>query len=316
MKFIMIEKITKLAMDNKTVTLFQNLAVRLRNENDLSDVTWAMCQTSSEFMKVFLTFIFGADKIMFDSPITDFMREYSIGNIRPDFYFKYKGKKYIIEVKIYDEGHHFVDYQKHFNVNRIGYIANYNMKSPTGFDVKTWEGFYNHLIKHNWDEEYKIIIDAYCEYLKSVCNIIKIDHMKFENLKSLNDFNLAIERIFPNNGDAYTSKLYRKHVGEAYSGAYFEFKWAEKIAWGWFGILYTTSEIVIEFNSDSNYGAEVFDLLKKNDKSFISLSNEFILKTEFSGNKYYFILNKDMFEAIVDSTQQIDFLRSFNIYYH
>ena len=39
-------------------SFFSNLADRRRKENDLSDITWAMCQASPAFQKAWLHFFF------------------------------------------------------------------------------------------------------------------------------------------------------------------------------------------------------------------------------------------------------------------
>lgn len=75
-----------------------NLSHRFRSENDLSDVTWTMCQTSERFQCVFLRFFFpwfGEDcgEVYIE-------REQSKDDSRPDFVFDYNGKTYLIENKM------------------------------------------------------------------------------------------------------------------------------------------------------------------------------------------------------------------------
>ena len=122
--------------------LFYNLSQRLWNENDLSDVTWAMTQTSDKFMAEFIRFFFPKEE--FDE--IDLIREYAQGNCRPDFYFKRGKEVYLIECKIGDVNQHFDDYIKEFKIphKRLGYITNYTLNKP-GFTVKTWTELYKHL---------------------------------------------------------------------------------------------------------------------------------------------------------------------------
>ncbi len=63
------------------------LSWRMRNENDLSDITWALCQASEKFANLFLTYIFGKDANNY-TQISEFHREYSRGDSRPDMFFK------------------------------------------------------------------------------------------------------------------------------------------------------------------------------------------------------------------------------------
>lgn len=37
---------------------FENISYRLDNENDLSDIVWAMCYTSPTFKEVFLIIVY------------------------------------------------------------------------------------------------------------------------------------------------------------------------------------------------------------------------------------------------------------------
>lgn len=40
-------------------SFFRNLAVRFRKENDLSDITWALCEASPTFKGIWIRFFFG-----------------------------------------------------------------------------------------------------------------------------------------------------------------------------------------------------------------------------------------------------------------
>ncbi len=120
---------------------FENLAYRKRNENDLSDVTWALCMASHSFQTLFLNFFFSSVEF---SDITMFEREKSEGDSRPDFLIENSGLIYLIECKINDRNHHFEQYTSTFGIpnERLGYITNYKMFKD-GFIVKTWEEFYD-----------------------------------------------------------------------------------------------------------------------------------------------------------------------------
>ena len=146
---------------------FLNISQRMRNENDLSDITWAMTQTSDKFLTEFLRFFFPKDE--FDE--IELIREYAQGNNRPDFYFKSGKDVYLIECKIWDDHQHFDDYIKEFGIphKRLGYITNYTLNKP-GFTVKTWTELYKYLKKQIPPEEAPLW-NGYLVYLQKVCNI-------------------------------------------------------------------------------------------------------------------------------------------------
>ena len=80
-----------------------NLSLRLNSENNLSDITWTMCQTSEFFQATFLQFFFPKEN--FDEVFLQ--RELPDEDSRPDFYFEHKGKVFLIECKIWDRNQHF-----------------------------------------------------------------------------------------------------------------------------------------------------------------------------------------------------------------
>lgn len=92
-------------------------------EYDLSDITWALCNTSPQFRDYFLHFFFPEMKIE-KSIILD--REISKDDSRVDFIIHNKNETYIIENKINNKNHHFRVYEETYNVlpERFGYIAN------------------------------------------------------------------------------------------------------------------------------------------------------------------------------------------------
>ena len=95
----------------------------MNKENDLSDITWALCNASHKFKEVFLKFFFPEIQI---SPDVVIEREISKDDSRPDFVIHNGSELYIIENKINDQAHHFGQYEKAFKVTpeRFGYIAN------------------------------------------------------------------------------------------------------------------------------------------------------------------------------------------------
>ena len=112
-----------------------NLSLRLNSENNLSDITWTMCQTSDAFQNVFLQFFFPKEKFT----EVYLQRELPDEDCRPDFYFEHDGKVFLIECKIWDRNHHFEQYTKQFKISneQLGYITNYPMlKEGTTYEFR------------------------------------------------------------------------------------------------------------------------------------------------------------------------------------
>lgn len=117
---------------------FEAFSERAYKENDLSDVTYAMCEADLKFRQFFLDFFFHESHL--DAHNVTIEREHPDALGRPDFWIKDdKGVLYIVEVKIWDGNHHFEQYYNILSVNngenstredvaawrRLGYIANY-----------------------------------------------------------------------------------------------------------------------------------------------------------------------------------------------
>ncbi len=170
---------------------FEALSERAYKENDLSDITYAMCEADVKFRKFFLDFFF-KDAHLDASKVT-IEREHSEANGRPDFWIKdEEGIGYIVEVKIWDGKHHFDDY---FDIlkksasndatedevwHRLGYIANYESVKDVEVTigdrrqkvkglcrVTTWKEFCDALQAANYFEH--PVISAYAAYVKRVC---------------------------------------------------------------------------------------------------------------------------------------------------
>ena len=177
---------------------FEAFAERAYKENDLSDVTYAMCEASRAFKRFFLDFFFGRGTL--DASTATINREYSEAWGRPDFLIRAGDVTYIVEVKIWDGNHHFEQY---FNIlsgklpdegadaneeenrriwNRLGYIANYDTikavsvktsdekavpASELGCHVATWKEFVAELEKYDGLND--PMIRAYVGYVRNVC---------------------------------------------------------------------------------------------------------------------------------------------------
>ena len=298
---------------------FENLAYRKRNENDLSDVTWALCMASHSFQTLFLNFFFSSVEF---SDITMFEREKSEGDSRPDFLIENSGLIYLIECKINDRNHHFEQYTSTFGIpnERLGYITNYKMFKD-GFIVKTWEEFYD-LIQYNLpeDEDEKGLWEGYSKYLKSVCNIIKITKkMNLKGMYSLYSFVEIIKKLVERNEDEYELNYYsNKNIfgGVGVSGCYFGIKFSNTNidpTWAWIGVFYEREEplICMGFEKKEDWCKPVFDII---DKYKLTIDKgEFATKPYWEGSTYWFELNKEKHKEFDDSDldNQILILKSF-----
>ena len=218
--------------------LFSHIGIRVRNENALSDITWALCKTYPKFQKCFLSFFF--NDIDFDKNSIQLIREFPKTkkgvNGRVDFYFKINEAEYIIEVKIGDQNHHFSQYLTLFpnSKKKRGYITNYHLSYETNdYETRTWLSFYKRLKeKHKKDE----VIMAYATYLKQVCNIFEVEKMNLSNLKSHTSFLFIIKETLNKNKNTTIKGKGSYHDGS--SGKDFSLEFNEKKLLGWYGIIY------------------------------------------------------------------------------
>lgn len=253
------------------------VAQRLRNENDLSDITWAMCQTSKAFRTLFIKFFFPEES--FDE--VDLQREVADDDCRPDFLFYSQGKTFLIECKIGDRNHHFDQYIKHYGIpkEQLGYITNYPLIQD-GFRLHTWAEFYNSVEK-NIPMEEETLWKGYLQYLKSVCNInIFRTPMNLDGMFSLYIFYKLLDDVFTFNTNDFSTQLYDSKRDtnsggnwlatprDGVMGKYFEvnFKKNEfKTTWGWMGVYFDREHpvICIGFNDKEGWGWPVYEWLQK-----------------------------------------------------
>lgn len=252
-------------------TFLDILSSRKRSENDLSDITWALCLSSHSFQTLFLNFFFPNIEFL---NITRFEREKSEGDSRPDFLIENNGRIYLIECKINDRNHHFEQYTSTFNLpnEQLGYITNYKM-IQNGFTIKTWEELYN-LVTNNLPEieNEKALWTGYLRYLKSVCGIIKITKkMDLKGMYSLYSFTELLKKLVNRTESDFELRYYsNKNIqgDNGISGCYFEIKYlSEKIktTWAWIGVYYNRENplICLGFENKESWGKPVYEIIDK-----------------------------------------------------
>lgn len=234
---------------------FKNLAVRLYNENDLSDVTWSLAQTSPVFLEVFMEhFGFKVDGV---KPISIERERMLDLNNRPDFCVINGDKKFIIESKLNGTDYHIQAYsvfQKTQNIAGFALIVNHaidhdssEMLRKNNWTVSQWEDFKDRLetglAGNRFSVEESLLVRAYINFIKGVCGIMEIKKMVFDNLISLYHFNRLMGKLVSDfKHKDFACWIYNgsKPCGESYSGVYFCIQRKKDNAemYPWFGIYF------------------------------------------------------------------------------
>ena len=180
---------------------FQALWERGGNENDLSDITYAMCLSSRAFSKSFLQYVFHDDSIKGDGV---WSREYAeVVGSRPDFLYTEAGKNYLIENKIYDRNTHNEQYLEAFPHFERGFIANYQPEESEVSEYHghhtTWGKLLSSLEKEllqTWEGIELELLEGYCSYLRSFADIREVSKMDFSNsLNSIYSYFLMADEV-------------------------------------------------------------------------------------------------------------------------
>lgn len=276
---------------------FTTLSERAYKENDLSDLTYAMCESDICFKQFFLDFFFYNDKL--DAASTSAEREHSTDLGRPDFWIRTKdGKLYIVEVKIWDGNHHFEQYydildggnvQQPSSVNmkdrknegvwrRLGYIANYDSVKQISLGdgkkaidlcrIATWKEFIGKLSRYDYFGN--PAVSAYAGYVRRVCSLDDFDvpddwKISIDAFKQVQKFDDAIIAAVKKHDslELYTGSP-RCFKSQYRMGRFF--KWNRKgetgesePQWGWIGAYYTKNgaAICIEFEDRQGWGDKV-----------------------------------------------------------
>jgi hypothetical protein len=249
-------------------TFFSRLAERLNSENDLSDMTWALCSSNDAFQKTFLEYCFDCS---IKNDIDYIEREFVEDKTRPDFLiFDTAKKRYLLEVKKKDKNLH-DDYKKIKNITSRAFIANYPLpENNKVYDYKkTWHGLIEHIEKQkeNINGLDSPIIRGYLNYIKSVTNYFKGESMNLSNLHSLRCFLKTIKQIIESSN---IDNVKPKYAGwEEWSGYEFKFKKPNKYFHVWFGITFGNKE-----SKESYVYLEFFDDCSKSIKETLKGTNK------------------------------------------
>ena len=256
-------------------SFFSALTTRFRNENDLSDFTWAMIQSSPFFKEQWFDFFFkeklSVDRI--DSVERESMDFQSMGS-RADFVINtLDGDRFVIEVKINDTNHHFDQYVKAYKIpnDHLGYITNYPKKEE-GFIVKEWKDFYYSLKSSSDDlqnNEEKDMIRGYCTYLENICSIMDVKNIiDIEKMSSLYDLTKAFKLIVERSTDKYQVRFYKDYPADNAKricfGVRFFDLFPEQEFFPYIGIWYNQPgpRICAGYWKDKGFGREICTLIR------------------------------------------------------
>jgi len=295
------------------------LSSRKRSENDLSDITWALCLASHSFQTLFLNFFFPNIEFL---DIKRFEREKSEGDSRPDFLIESNDRIFLIECKINDGNHHFEQYTSTFNIpnEQLGYITNYKM-TQNGFTIKTWEELYD-LVTNNLPEaeNERALWIGYLRFLKSVCGIIKITKkMNLKGMYSLYSFTELLKKLVNRTENDFELKFYsNKNIqgGNGISGCYFEIKYLSeeiKTTWAWIGVYYARENpiICLGFENKEGWGKPVYEIIAK--QLAQTEKDEFFTKPYLEDGAIWFELSNEKLQLFDSSNLdiQVQILKEF-----
>lgn len=270
---------------------FEAFSERAYKENDLSDVTYAMCEADVKFRQFFLDFFFKDAHL--DARKVTIEREHYDKDGRPDFWIKTsEGTSYIVEVKIWDGQHHFDDYFKILSNgvaatgdsnnttgreswHRLGYIANYESvkdvqigncekKSIEVCRVATWKEFLEDLSRYSYFDD--SVVEAYAGYVRRVCPFEEFTVPEdwticVDDFRAIKAFDGTLKDVINNGGTKLYTGSPRWIRSMQWMGRFFEWKITSgelsgKTVWGWLGARYTQDGAVVcvEFEDRPGWG--------------------------------------------------------------
>jgi hypothetical protein len=268
-----------MAGDSVLESLFASLAERLRQENDLSDLTWAACQAAPELGEAFARF-FGVNE--HEAKGISLEREYPLGDGRRiDFaLLTGSGLRVFVENKIWDRNYHFKDYaglvQRHHQGAPLFLLTNHRPEAALlpdaeqlGWEIRHWQELVE-FIEHQASAEPSAdlvdkdqrsslagegrsteLIRAWTAYVKAVCDMVEIRrlHLDPTTLYSLVSLGVLIDEFIgsSSSGDfVYKKYQTRRSHASGCSGSYYEltFQPSDARIWPFFGLDFEKPEHV------------------------------------------------------------------------
>jgi hypothetical protein len=275
------------------IELFLEQLAEYSKENNLSDITYYLCNTSLKFRDFFLRFIF--PELQEIPTIVDIQREFVSNDktCRIDFKFEIENKFYLIENKIYDRDYHYEPYLESYPNCIIGFIANYDVQNLKIYQHKNnWETFYSSIQKKLLpilkNDEEKKLIKGYLNYVKGVCGIMVKRDFKPElscDIYYLNSIFSKLVNLKNDKGFSINNKT--KSCTEYRSGKYFQFNKGEISHWYWIG-LYTADFSNTIYIEACNRQISEFD----------NKIGKYFVKPYFEENSIWFELKEKYFNEL------------------
>ena len=290
-------------METDLNKFFEYLAERKDDENDLSDVTYALCYSNDEFRKFFLNFCFEEKDLDTKDLTREYQREYEGGRYRPDFFFHdLRNQERLIEVKINDKNLH-PKYVYAFPNAEYAFIANYKEPAPEeNWKRKTWRQF-NEALEKNDKLKKDPAISGYLDYLKILTEIKEFKKMNLSDYSSLPIFYDNILGLMKEyNINSWNGP---KCLLQNYYGILFKKENIDGIVnndlWFWIGICFSEKAVFIGFES-GNRGFP--KNIKNNIKNCEKNSEHYSIKqreTVYNLGDTWFMLKEDKFKMLCDN---------------
>ena len=307
------------------IDFFDALALKFRNENDLSDVTWSMVQASPYFKEQWLHLFFPHLDIKSVDSIEREVWDNKNHESRADFVIRtLDGTTYVIEIKKGDTNHHFGKYEVDYDIpkERLGYIVNYPL-TQDGYDVKQWYSFHEKLkteLNSVPDDNERELIAGYTEYLKNVCCIMEIEHLvDIYKMSGLYGLTLMFKKIIEDVNEDYETRPYRDMPDDKSKRISFIVTYKEIFSgmnfYPYIGIWYDHQDprIYAGFWKDRGWCREICDLIDTNRRYW----NEIPLKLARGPEPdwgYSFAMSEEtitQFQSAHTVQEQIDILSGF-----
>ena len=286
------------------ILFFRSLADRFRRENDLSDMTWAMCEASAAFRRMWIRFFFG--EALDPETVTRIEREVTSDNrgSRVDFLLRVRGgDTYLIEVKIGDRNQHFGKYDSDYDIppERFGYITNYPLNDRKYKNVRQWSAFYYELSKADGiPEEEQELFQGYLEYLRSICGIVMLtEKIEIDRMSALYALTLLVEELSAREGDRYVSKYWKGLDRREVRWLFFHVKYADFPDWPdqylFIGIWFKekTPRILGGFDKRATYAKEACEFLNKHRSLLGAIPLEFCSAPDKHDGEWYLNLSEE-----------------------
>ena len=259
-----------LSLSTEIADFFSRFSERRYCENDLSDVTWAMCQAVPRFAEVLAEFVWSPTPL---GTVGKIEREVDLGAAnKVDISCNVDFVTIFIEVKIYDRNYHFREYAERIADrpgSRLVLLTNHVPDreqqieaKQLGCSVLLWRDFVNYV-----DSAFgngSTLVSAYLRYVRRVCNMRELSDIRFDpaSLHSLVSFSDLIEEVIrvASYGDfTYSRYENSRDYGRSWTGAYFELQYqhadVQREVLGFFGLGYGEpgkTKLCVCFDSDWN----------------------------------------------------------------